>query len=95
MSLDKKNSMSAQSATHSADAALKLFPVNPKDRTKKEPVHKDGDDGGEPPVVQSYMIEVGLNGFFVTITFDDAENPDMKYIAETMDDVVKILKDHF
>jgi hypothetical protein len=94
MGQETKNSMSVQPATQSADAALKLFSVNPKDKVNKEPVHKDGDDGDEPPVVQSYTIEVGLNGFFITVMFND-DTPDLRYIAETMDDVVKILKDHF
>lgn len=91
MNPEEKSSMNAEPNILSAEAALRLFPVKNQIKDASEPTHKDGDDGSS--TVLQYLIEVGLNGFFVTITYAE-DTEDMRYIAETMDDVVLILRGH-
>lgn len=62
--------------------------------TEGGPTDKDGFEG--PPFgVLNYVIEVALNGFFVTVVFDDPETPDLRYVVTTMDEVIHIMRGNF
>jgi hypothetical protein len=56
-----------------AEAAVKLVPIQSKDPSRepiKGPVDGDGDEPGEPEV-ESFFIEIALNGFVLTVNLDD------------------------
>jgi hypothetical protein len=95
MNRPKKTSTTAQASTsHEAEAAVKLIRPTFKS-TKSDPQFKDGEEPPPPDHVMSYDIQVGINGFFVTISYSDIEVPDERYIAHTMDEVVELLRSSF
>lgn len=49
---------------------------------------KDGDDGG--PVVETYLIECALDGFMITINYDDGTSE--KYVRNTMDEIISLIR---
>lgn len=93
MNRPKKNTTVAQaSLEQSTEAAIKLLPLNSSKNklSDKEPIDKDGSD--DMQLVRSYYVEVALNGYFVTVVFDDDFTPDLRYVVTHMDEVVEILK---
>lgn len=95
MSQPKENSTVAQASSGlNMEAAIKFLP-RVSSNEKYEPEFKDGDGGGGPSDVLQFLIEVALNGFMVTITYDDLGVPDEKYIVQTMDEVTELLKKKF
>lgn len=96
MNRPKKNSMSVSgNLSQSTEAAIRLFPrASSKNKeTDEGPIDKDGFDGSS--MVQTYIVEVALNGFFVTVIFDDLGTPDLRYVVQTMDEVVEIMRGNF
>lgn len=92
MSQQPKSSMNAEgNLSQSTEAAIKLLPRASKSEQVHDggPIDKDGFDGMQ--LVRSYYIEVALNGFFVTIVFND-DTPDLRYVVQDMSEVVEILK---
>ena len=96
MNQPKKNSIVAQASTElNSEAALKFLPLtSSKTGSTAGPTLKD-EDGGPDGDILSYDIQVGLNGFFMTIVFSDAETPDARYILQTMDEVIELLRGTF
>ena len=90
----KKNSTNAQANLgQSTEAAIKLLPRNSSNENKFSdggPIDKDGFEGSA--FVRNYVVEVALNGFFVTITYDDLDTPDLRYVVQSMDEVIEILR---
>jgi hypothetical protein len=96
MSQQKKNSSVAQASSGlNTEAAIKLLHQVSSISNSSGPHLKDGDGGGEGPCVLNYVIEVAVNGFFVTVCFDDMEVPDLRLIVQTMDEVIEILRGNF
>lgn len=95
MKQPEKNSIVAQASTEqNYETAFKIIGSSSA-AEKLEDDTKHGDFDGDYSSVLQYTIEVGMNGFFVTISFNDDDAPDSRYVADTMDDVVKILKGKF
>jgi hypothetical protein len=93
MSRRKKNTLNAQGQLdpQKAEAAIKLFPsYNLEDQSDGEPPTKD-EDGGPEDILQ-YLIEVGSNGMFVTITYASPEIPDERFVVHTMAEAIELLK---
>lgn len=96
MNQQKKNSPLAQASSElNMEAAIKL--LHPLSSTKplkdNTPMDGDGDDGDGPEVL-SFLIEVAMNGFMVTVTYVD-DTPDLRVVVQTMDEVVEALRGHF
>ena len=95
MSQQKDNMMSAQASSEiNAEAAIKLFPLNSKSNIGSQPTDKDGYEGPPPEILQ-FLVEVCNNGFMVTITYDDMDTPDDRYICSTIDEVTELIKGTF
>lgn len=90
---EKSTVVSANSSLNTE--ALLKFPPQVSSIKKDDPMLKDGDGGGERADVLQYLIEVALNGFMVTITYDLIDVPDEKYVCQNMDEVAEILKKKF
>lgn len=92
MSQQKKNTTVAQaSLDQSTEAAIKLLPLtSSKSKTTDDgPIDKNGFD--DMQLVRSYYVEVALNGFYVTVIFED-DIPDLRYVVQHMDEVIEILR---
>jgi hypothetical protein len=96
MKQQRKNSTNAQgNLSQSTEAVLKFPPPASSSSKSNGPSFKDGDGDGPMSDVQTFTIEVALNGFFVTIIYDDFEIGNERYVVETMDEVVELLRKKF
>lgn len=57
------------------------------------PTDKDGVDA--PFGVLNYVIEVAMNGYFLTIVFDDPEVPDLRFVLEDFEQVIHVMRGNF
>lgn len=62
-------------------------------KSNTDPVIKDG-DGDEPPPgeTMSASVEVALNGYFVTISYADIDVADERYVLNTVEEVLDLLR---
>lgn len=93
MSQPEKNTLNAQAGLDplSAEAAIRLFPQqNNQFDEDIDPPTKDED--GAPPEILQYLIEVGSNGMFVTISYSDIDKPDERFIVHTLDEAIELMR---
>lgn len=91
MHQQKKTSTVAQaSSQQNTEAAVKfLRPVSSTSTGDKGPIDKDG-DGPSGSDIHHFDIQVGLNGFFVTVDYLDMLEE--RYVVQTMDEVIELLR---
>lgn len=73
-----------------SSTAVKLVPsikVVPKSPSTDDR-HKDEDD--EPPMVSTALIETALNGFMITVTYEDGTEE--KSVHPSVDEVLEVLR---
>lgn len=93
MDQQEKNSTNAEMSSQNENRAVKLFPVPGSGKTSEsnfETMFKDEFDG--VGTVLQYTVEVAFNGFFVTISYEEPEIPDERYVVQTMDEVIELLR---
>lgn len=73
------------------EAVLKFEPLAKNKSKIKEPMHGDGDgDDGEIAPVRSYVVEVAMNGYYVTITRESYEEE--RWVVQTMEEVIELIQ---
>ena len=93
MNQPKKNSMNAQASQDLNLEAVLKFPPPLKSAPDASTSFKDGDgDGDDLEGIRCFDIQVGLNGFFVSIIFESPEIADERFIVGTMEEVIEILR---
>lgn len=92
MNRPKKTTIVAQASSEMhTEAVLKFQPLTSSKPNAKDPMFGDGDgDDGEISPVRSYVIEVAMNGFFVTITREDYSED--RYIVNAMEEVLELIQ---
>lgn len=90
MNRPKKNSTVAQASTEqSAEAVRQLRPLTSKTSLKDPSIKdKDGDDGNVG--LTQIMIEVALDGYMVTFSFEDGS--EQRYVREDFDEVLSLVR---
>lgn len=73
------------------EAVLKFQPLTSSKPKAQEPMHGDGDgDDGDVPPVRTYLVEVAINGYFVTITREDYEEE--RFVVHDMAEVLELIQ---